>query len=127
MNLLLDSHTLILFLNGDQQLSDVARELIEKDINNKYVSIASLWEIAIKISLNKLTFNPGIAGLANLIFENGFEVLPITFEHIIEVAKLDFIHRDPFDRILIAQAIKEHLLIITKDQNIKQYEVLCVW
>ncbi len=119
MNLLLDSHTLIWFLNGDNQLSNVARELIEKEINNKFVSVASLWEIAIKISLKKLTFNPGIVGLANLIFENGFEVLPITFEHIMEVAHLDFIHRDPFDRILIAQGIKEHLLIVTKDENIK--------
>lgn len=127
MNLLLDTHTLIWFLNGDNQLSNVARELIEKEINNKYVSVASLWEIAIKISLKKLNFDPDVAGLANLIFENGFEVLPITFEHILEVAKLDFIHRDPFDRILIAQGIKEHLLIVTKDENIKKYEVLTIW
>jgi len=108
---ILDTHTLIWFLNGDDQLSKPAREAIEQQQNDKYVSVASLWEIAIKISLRKLDF-AGFSGLANLIAENGFEILPITFEHTLKVAELKFIHGDPFDRILISQALVDHLAIV---------------
>lgn len=123
---ILDTHTLIWFLNGDEQLSKAARFAIEDKKNNKYVSVASLWEIAIKISLKKLEF-AGFSGLANLIYENGFEILPITFEHTLKVAELNFIHNDPFDRILIAQGIVDHLGIISKDSNIAKYPVEIIW
>jgi len=123
---ILDTHALIWFLNGDDQLSKAAREAIEQQQNDKYVSVASLWEIAIKISLRKLEF-AGFSGLANLIAANGFEILPITFEHTLKVAELEFIHGDPFDRILIAQAMVDHLAIISKDKNIKKYPVEVLW
>ena len=123
---ILDTHTLIWFLNGDKQLSDVARATIEKEANDKYVSVASLWEMAIKISLNKLEF-AGFPQLANLIAENGFEILPITFEHTLKVAELEFIHSDPFDRILVAQGIVDRLTIISKDRNIQKYPVELLW
>ena len=93
---------------------------------NKYVSVASLWEMAIKISLNKLEF-AGFPQLADLIAENGFEILPITFEHTLKLAELEFIHSDPFDRILVAQGIVDRLTIITKDINIQKYPVGLLW
>jgi PIN domain nuclease of toxin-antitoxin system len=123
---ILDTHAIIWFLNGDKQLSKTARAAIEKESNDKYVSVASLWEIAIKISLGKLEF-AAFPDLANMIAENGFEILPITFEHTLKVAELDFIHGDPFDRILISQCIVDHLAIISKDSNIKRYPVEVLW
>ena len=123
---ILDTHTLIWFLNGDKQLSDAARATIEKEANDKYVSVASLWEMAIKISLNKLEF-AGFPQLADLIAENGFEILPITFEHTLILAELEFIHSDPYDRILVAQGIVDRLTIITKDINIQKYPVGLLW
>jgi PIN domain nuclease of toxin-antitoxin system len=123
---ILDTHTLIWFLNGDKQLSKSARAAIEKESNDKFVSVASLWKIAIKISLRKLEF-AAFPDLANMIAENGFEILPITFEHTLKVAELDFIHGDPFDRILVAQCIVEHLAIISKDGNIEKYPIEVLW
>lgn len=123
---ILDTHTLIWFLNGDKQLSKAARVAIEKESNDKYVSVASLWEMAIKISLKKLEF-AAFSDLASMIAENGFEILPITFEHTLKVAELDFIHGDPFDRILVAQCIVDHLTIISKDGNIEKYPIEVLW
>lgn len=125
-SLILDTHALIWFLNGDNLLSARARAAIEQPQNVKYVSIASLWEMAIKISLGKLEFT-GFGRMANLLMDNGFEVLPITFEHILKVAELDFIHGDPFDRILVAQGIVDRLAIISTDKNIKKYPVEVIW
>ncbi len=123
---ILDTHTLIWFLNGDKQLSKSARAAIEKESNYKYVSVASLWEMAIKISLKKLEF-AAFPDLANMIAENGFEILPITFEHTLKVAELEFIHGDPFDRIFIAQCIVEQMAIISKDSNIEKYPIEVIW
>lgn len=127
MNVLLDTHALLWFLNGSKELSAKARKTIETEDKRKFVSIASIWEIAIKISLGKLNFEPGLANLDALIFENGFEILPITIEHTLVVSSLEFIHRDPFDRILIAQAHFEKCTILTRDENISKYEVKVIW
>lgn len=88
---------------GDNLISNNAKAAIENTDNIKIVSIASIWEIAIKISLNRLSLSKGFMHFLNLIEDNGFEILPISIEHILTVAKLDFIHRDPFDRILIVR------------------------
>ncbi len=127
MGILLDTHALIWFLNGDEFLSNEAKKAIEDSSNNKIVSIASIWEIAIKISLGKFQFKDGLKSFMKLIDENGFEILPITFSHALEVSKLEFIHRDPFDRLLIAQAKSDDLILITKDENIKKYQVKSIW
>ena len=123
---ILDTHTLIWFLNGDKQLSKTARAAIENQVNDKYVSVASFWEMAIKISLGKLEF-AAFSDLANMIAENGFEILPITFEHTLKVAKLEIIHTDPFDRLLIAQCMVDNLAIISKDGNIEKYPIEVLW
>ena len=127
MDLLLDTHSLIWFLNGDEKLSDKAKSMIEDPSNSKIISIASIWEIAIKISLGKFRFPKGFKYFLDMVEDNGFEILPITFEHAIELSTLEFIHRDPFDRLLIAQCIAEKLIIVTKDDNIKQYNIKTSW
>lgn len=128
MDLLLDTHALIWFLNGDEKLSEKVKVAIENPANAKFVSIASIWEIAIKISLDKFEFHKGFKHFFDLIEENGFEILPITFEHASIVSSLEFLHRDPFDRLLIAQSKVDRLTIATKDENIKRYhEVRTLW
>ena len=127
MNILLDTHALIWFLNGDKLISGNAKAAIENTDNIKIVSIASIWEIAIKISLNRLSLPKGLMHFLNLIEDNGFEILPISIEHTLTVAKLDFIHRDPFDRLLIAQCKTGNLSIVTKDDDIKRYDVSTIW
>ena len=127
MDLLLDTHTLIWFLNGDGNLSKKALNLILDSNNNKFVSIASLWEIAIKINLNKLFFDGKTSEVAELIERNGFQILGLTIKHIIIYESLELIHRDPFDRILVSQAIDNIMIIITKDDNIKKYKIKTKW
>ena len=91
------------------------------------MSIASIWEIAIKISLDKFRFPKGFKNFLKMIEENGFEILPISFEHTMIVSTLEYIHRDPFDRILIAQCKADNLTIATKDENIGRYKILTIW
>ncbi len=127
MDLLLDTHTLIWFLNGDETLSDKAKSAIEDPENSKIVSIASIWEIAIKISLGKFKFPKGFKHFLDMVEDNGFEILPITFEHAIELSTLEFLHRDPFDRLMVSQCIADKLIIVSKDDNIKRYKIKTIW
>ncbi len=127
MQLLLDTHTFIWFISGDTSLPGKVRELI-KDIDNKcFISIASLWEIAIKSSLKKLTLKSGFDKIAGFLIENDIEILPITFEHLQQLLQLTFHHRDPFDRIIIAQGISERLTIISKDEHFSSYTKHVLW
>lgn len=127
MNYLLDTHTLIWFLNGDKQLSSKAKSIIEDTKNKKFVSIASFWEISIKLGLRKLEFDGDLKEIVDLAGNNGFVVLPISIKHTIEYEGLDFIHRDPFDRMLVVQAIIESFTILTQDENIPKYKVKTEW
>ncbi len=127
MDLLLDTHTLIWFLNGDRKISTNALEVILSNGNRKFVSIASLWEIAIKINIKKLSFDGNLAEISKLIEENGIDILQINIEHLNSYESLELIHRDPFDRILVAQAFVDNLTIITKDINIHSYPVESFW
>lgn len=126
MDILLDTHALIWFLNGDKFLSNEAKKLL-KILQISKLSTLLLFEIAIKISLGKFQFKEGLKSFMKLIDENGFEILPITFKHALEVSKLEFIHRDPFDRLLIAQAKSDDLILITKDETIRKYQVKSIW
>lgn len=127
MKLLLDTHTVIWFLNGDKNPSEKAKNYILNIQNEKFVSIASIWEVAIKISLGKLSFNKGTKGFVKLIEDNGFIILPIEINHIIELEKLSYYHRDPFDRIIISSAMADELTVVTKDENFQLYTVNCLW
>jgi PIN domain nuclease of toxin-antitoxin system len=122
MSYLLDTHTFLWFLEGNKNLSSNARIIIENPNNTIFVSIASIWEIAIKTSLNKLKLSVNLEEVKTEIVKNNFEILPLDFEHIIELTNLEQIHKDPFDRIIISQAISEKYTIISKDSNFGFYK-----
>jgi len=127
MEILLDTHTLIWFLKGDNNLSIKARKAIEDTTNIKYISIATFWELAIKTSLGKFNFTGGFKKFVELTENSGFVILPVTIEHTFIVSSLEYTHRDPFDRILVAQVKAENLTIITRDESIKKYNVSTIW
>jgi PIN domain nuclease of toxin-antitoxin system len=128
MNYLLDTHTFLWFIEGSSNLSKKARSAIENSQNKNYISIASIWEMAIKLSIGRLKLDVDIEDLKQEILKNNFEILPLDFEHIIKLTSLDVIHKDPFDRILISQAIFEGLIIISKDSNFELYKkVKLLW
>lgn len=124
MNYLLDTHTFLWFLEGNDNFSKEARLAIENPQSVNFISIASIWEIAIKLSLGKLRLDIKLEELKLEIIKSGFEILPLDFEHIIELSKLETIHKDPFDRIIISQAISENCTIISRDSNFNQYKNL---
>lgn len=121
MNYLLDTHTFLWFLEGNNNLSEKARISIENTKNIKFISIASIWEVAIKLNLGKLKLDIKLEELKEEILKNNFEILPLDFEHIIELSNLEEIHKDPFDKLIISQAISEKLTIISKDSNFSLY------
>jgi PIN domain nuclease of toxin-antitoxin system len=123
MKILLDTHIFIWFVENDDQLSLSLKQYIDNIQNEIYVSIATLWEIAIKVSLGKLEMSIDILTLIAKIEENGFVILPILPSHSLCVSKLPFHHRDPFDRMLIAQAITEQIYVISKDGSFPFYEI----
>lgn len=127
MRNLLDTHTFIWFINGSDELSVKARKAIEHKNAINFISIASLWEIGIKISLGKLVLNKPFAAIAEQIEINGFQLLQVSFEHILIVANLPFHHRDPFDRLLVAQGIANNLAIISKDKQFRLYDTDIIW
>lgn len=120
---LLDTHTLIWFSNADKQLSSKAKKAIENYPQSKsYVSIATFWEMAIKVNTGKLKLNFPMDDYKLKLLENKIEILPVTFEHTLLVSSLPFHHRDPFDRLIIVQSIAENLTIITNDNDFKLYD-----
>jgi PIN domain nuclease of toxin-antitoxin system len=120
LRLLLDSNALLWWLTQSQRLRDTAKALISSPENQVYVSPASVWELCIKASLGKLQIPHDIS--AQMIRHN-FELLAITNEHALGVIDLPLIHKDPFDRLLIAQAMTEGLTIITSDEVFEAYSV----
>lgn len=128
MRLLLDSHTFLWFADGNQKIQKNVIELIENNENQKFISMASVWEIAVKIKIGKLKLNEDF----HLFFEkdliaNGFEILPIEFNHISKTMELPFHHRDPFDRLLISQSLYEQIPIISADKKFDNYGVKRIW
>ena len=121
MRILLDTHVFLWCLTDDKQLSKEARKRI-LDATEVFVSSASIWEAAIKIKIKKL--DADINELANAILENGFLELPIYVKHTSFSCTLPLYHRDPFDRILLAQAMSEPLRFLTADARLKKYSEL---
>jgi PIN domain nuclease of toxin-antitoxin system len=128
MTLLLDTHTLLWFLTNDSSLSARARAAIEDPANVSHVSAASLWEVAIKFALGKLKLPAPYADIFPGQLElNGFVLLPITPTHCATLLGLPFHHRDPFDRLLLAQAKAEGMTLVTDDGQFGPYGVPLIW
>jgi len=127
MKFLLDTHTFLWFLCGDSELSKQARAIIENPKYEKYVSIASFWEISIKNSLGKLTLDIPFSELKTEATKNSFQILPITFEDTLQLSTLPFHHRAPFDRIIISQAKGNNLTLVSRDENFSPYNVNLLW
>lgn len=124
MKYLLDTHSLIWFLSGDNQLSAHARQLIEDESNEIFVSIASLWEMSIKVSLGKLDLNQPFQQLFPAQLENNsIAILSISMSHLSALCTLPFHHRDPFDRLIIAQSLFDNLPVIGVDSAFDSYGI----
>ena len=118
MTCLLDTHILIWWLYDDPKLSKRYRELIMDPTNAIVVSVASFWEIEIKSALGHLVIDPGYQ---EAVTEEGFDILPIKPSHTLALRDLPDYHKDPFDRMLIAQAVSEDLILLSVDRHIARY------
>lgn len=127
MQYLLDTHSFLWFIKGDEQLSAKARQYIEDPDNEGYISIVSFWEMSIKIQLDKLRIAMPFKDLYKEADKNGLKLLPVTFAHTEKLLTLSLHHRDPFDRMLISQAIIDKLPIVGKDRNFEKYKVTLIW
>ncbi len=128
MRLLLDTHTFLWFIGGDSGLDEYARGLIENRGNERFLSVASLWEMAIKAGIGKLEVPLPFSRLFDEhVFANAIEVLSIQAEHLDAYRRLPFHHRDPFDRLLIAQAVAEEMTVVTRDAAFSAYGVGVLW
>jgi len=128
MKLLLDTHTALWWVNEYEKLSPKAKAMLLDETHALYISIVSIWEIAIKVSLGKLTeLIGGVGTFLVKIKDMPILLLPIEPRYVEMVETLPFIHRDPFDRLLVATAKVDGLTILTADENIHKYDVLSVW
>ncbi len=128
MNVLLDTHAFLWWITDNDELSPRAREVITDGRNELFLSAASGWEISIKTRLGRIDFPKAPDKfLIHHLSVNGITPLSISIQHALQVLNLPDIHRDPFDRIIVAQAILEKMTILTRDAYIKRYDVSTCW
>ena len=128
MRLLLDTHTFLWFIDGSQNLSEYARRLIEAPSNERLLSIASLWEMSIKISLGRLELPVSFTDLIeHHVQGNDIDLLAIKPEHLDVLKALPFHHRDPFDRLMIAQSVSEQIPVVSRDAAFEAYSIERIW
>jgi PIN domain nuclease of toxin-antitoxin system len=128
MNILLDTHTFLWFVADDPRPSTAAGTLIESEDSQPFLSIASLWEMAIKVSLGKLKFEqPFDVFIPQQLAMNGIGILTLSIEHTAAIAILPFHHRDPFDRLIAVQARLEKMRLISADSAFDAYDIQRIW
>lgn len=128
MRLLLDTHTFLWFITDNPQLSSTAKTLIETPDNDRVLSMGSVWEMAIKLSLGKLTITqPFDIFLSHQLEINGIELLHIELAHITAILNLPLHHRDPFDRLIIAQSLVEQIPLLSADSTFDHYPIQRLW
>ena len=130
MKVLLDTHAFLWLIEGDERLSRSARKIFLESDNQLYLSAVSPWEIGIKTSLGKLEMAGGGGWVDTVRTEmraNRIQYLPVELDHCALLQTLPFHHRDPFDRMLIAQAQAESLSVLTRDKNFRRYGIECLW
>ncbi len=124
MKLLLDTHTFLWFISGNSKLSEPNRRRIENVANERWISIASLWEMSIKASIGKLKISLPFPELVKRhVYQNAMGLLPINPEHVETLRILPFHHKDPFDRLIIAQSIVEQMTILSRDAVFDDYGI----
>ena len=128
MKLLLDTHAFLWAISGDPRLSEKAEQLFVTGRNELYFSVASVWEVLTKVQIGKLPL-PSPVGryLSDQLARNSVYVLPVQLEHVLRLETLPLHHRDPFDRILVAQSLHEDLPILTADPLLKKYSATLIW
>ena len=124
---LLDTHAVLWVAANSPMLSRAAKSAILDESAEKYVSIVSAWEVAIKLGSGKLRLDGGLPEFFRMIDDNGFLELEVDRKYLGQIARLPDRHRDPFDRLLVATAITEGLTLLTADRNIHEYDVAWVW
>jgi len=127
MKFLLDTHVIIWLAKDSYELPKAIKELIENPENDIYISSISLWEIAIKMNLGKLDLKLSLDKLLLDIKVGGFNVLQIEDDYLNKILELPYIHKDPFDRLIISTALAEKMTLITIDENIQKYDVSWIW
>jgi PIN domain nuclease of toxin-antitoxin system len=128
MRVLVDTHTFLWALLKDHRLSTRAKQVLISGENELVFSLVSLWEIAVKMKIGKLnTVGSSVTYIRDEMAEYGMELLPIRYEHILELERLPLHHSEPFDRLLIAQAVAESLPILTHDEKLPLYPVKLIW
>lgn len=128
MTILVDTHAVLWWLAADKQLSRAAIRILENPVNRRVVSMVSLWEIAIKMASGGLpTKDASLRTIADQLEKQRFILLPIKVEHLLRLDDLPWFHRDPFDRLLIAQALEEGVPFLTADAAIARYAVETTW
>lgn len=128
MKLLLDTHAFLWAISGDPRLSEKAEQLFVTGRNELYFSVASVWEVLTKVQIGKLPL-PSPVGryLSDQLARNSVYVLPVQLEHVLRLETLPLHHRDPFDRILVAQSLHEDFPILTADPLLKKYSATLIW
>ena len=128
MKTLLDTHALLWLITGDERLSETAKKSFLDQENSLFFSAASLWEICIKKGLGRLSLKSGwLKAIQDEMKVNAIQWLPIEMLHCAELTKLPFHHRDPFDRMLIAQAMVEDMLVLSRDGRLSDYQITRIW
>ncbi len=127
MKYLLDTHSYIWYVEDDKQLSRNALNIIDNPDNELYLSIVSIWEITIKASLHKLNLKQSISNIYDELINLNIEILSLEKKNFEILYNLQFFHRDPFDRMIISQAITENLPIISKDIAFNNYKIEKIW
>jgi PIN domain nuclease of toxin-antitoxin system len=128
MRVLVDTHTFLWALLQDHRLSAKAKQILTSTEHEIYFSLVSLWEIAVKMKIGKLnTAGSSVSYIRDEMEEYGMELLPVRYEHILQLERLPLHHSEPFDRLLIAQAIAESLPILTHDAAFPAYAVKLIW
>jgi len=128
LNLLLDTHAFLWIVSGDKRLSRKAKKLYLDKSNEVYLSAASIWEMAIKISLGRLTLEEPLENfIATHAVGNNIKILEIRSKHLYKIEDLPFHHRDPFDRVIIAQCMLENYFVVGNDKTFDSYPVSRVW
>jgi PIN domain nuclease of toxin-antitoxin system len=128
MKVLLDTHAFLWLISGDDRLSETAQKTFLNPGNILFFSAASLWEICIKMSLGKLSLKSGwLKTIEDEMKINAIQWLSIEMPHCVKLINLPFHHRDPFDRMLVAQAMVDDMQLLSRDTRLSSYEIKCIW